>query len=190
MTPDEPEECFLPATGIYGPQRELPARVLSAVHAYSKLVLQRINSNWRQNMPRAAKDPWYSRAVVTVRFAILPDGSVDPPRVTASSGRDSYDHHALEAIRQANPFDPLPLDDNQPLRFCVKFGYHVDSNEFIPKQDPLPYAKPSSPSPSSPSRSNELAAMRPASTRESFAARMGSQASLDPLLKPLIQNAK
>ncbi len=92
---------------------------------------------WFHNMPRAANDPWFHKAVVTVRFAILPSGEIDPPRVTASSGRDSYDHHALEAIRQAGPFDPLPAGDSHPLLFCIRFGYHVEDDEWKPKPPDL-----------------------------------------------------
>ena len=144
-TPDTPENCYAPATGIYAPH-SLPPQLKVAVDRYSSLANQRIGTMWFHNMPRAANDPWLKRAVVVIRFAILPDGSIDAPLITASSGRSGYDHHALEAIRQASPFDPLPEGVKRPLPVCFSFRYHADENDYQAKpKDLLPY--PTRPSP-------------------------------------------
>ncbi len=133
--------CYAPATGIYAPQAKLDAKVEAAVQRYTTVAQQRIATTWFRGMPRAANDPWLKRAKVVVRFAIMPDGSVAPPLITASSGRHSYDEHALDAIQQASPFDPLPAGDTHPLAICFTFGYHVDPEEFKPKA-PDPFAPP------------------------------------------------
>ena len=139
-TPDTPENCYAPAVGLYAPQRDLTPQVKLAVDRYSSVANQRVGTMWFHNMPRAANDPWLKRAVVTIRFAILPDGSIDAPLVTASSGRSSYDHHALEAIRQASPFDPLPDGVKRALVVCFNFRYHADEDDYRARpKDPLPY---------------------------------------------------
>jgi TonB family protein len=146
-THDEQELCYAPAKGIYAPQPKPDAKLEAAIQRYVTVAQQSIVTTWYRGMPRAAKDPWLKRATVVIRFAILPDGSIDPPLITASSGRHSYDQHALDAIQQTSPFDPLPAGDAMPVRMCIHFAYHVDPEEFksaLPGSF-APPAKPANP---------------------------------------------
>ena len=144
--PNTPEVCYAAAEGIYAPQPELEPKLRQSLERYNVTTFQRVNVVWTRNMPRAANDPWVKRALVTVRFAIFPDGSIDQPLITASSGRKSYDQHALDAIRGASPFPPLPQGATRPLVMCVKFGYNVDPAEFQPKPpDPFNPKPPAAP---------------------------------------------
>ena len=139
-TPYVEDACFAPAQGIYAPEPEVRAALKPVLDRYRSVAHQRVGTMWFHDMPRSANDPWLKRAVVTVRFAILRDGSIDPPVVTSSSGRSSYDHHALEAVRQASPFDPLPAGITHALPLCITFKYHADEDDERPrKKDPLPY---------------------------------------------------
>jgi TonB family protein len=142
-TPDETEQCFAPANGLYAPQPKLSAKQEEAKGYYVSTAQQHLATEWFHHMPRAANDPWLKGAQVVIRFAILPDGSIDTPLVTVSSGRASYDKHGLDAIYAANPFAPLP--DGVPwVGMCMHFKYNTSE----PYQKPIelwpPPAKPAS----------------------------------------------
>jgi TonB family protein len=101
---------------------------------------------WRNHMPNAANDPWVKGAIVLVRFAIMPDGSIDTPIVTLSSGRKGYDQHALQTVLGTAPFDPLPAGLNRPQPICMRFGYN--KNPEPKKTRPLdPWELPAKPAP-------------------------------------------
>ena len=140
-TPVAAEFCFAPATGLYGPQPEISAHAKELRGHYLTQATQHVAAVWHHNMPRSVNDPWLKRAVVTIRFAILPNGEIDEPLVTATSGRVSYDRHALETLEEAAPFDPLPPGLGKALTICFHFTYHPngqDEWEHKPK-DLLPY---------------------------------------------------
>jgi TonB family protein len=139
-----PEMCFAAAEGLYGRRHKLSPQLEEAEHRYTSLAVQNLSIMWERVMPRAANDPWLKGAQVVVRFAILPDGSTDTPRVTVSSGRASYDKAALEAVYKT-PFAPLPAGIAPALPICMHFRYNMNEE---PYKKPLdlwpPPAKPAS----------------------------------------------
>ena len=126
--PVEPDECYAPATGLYAPRPKLSPALEDARKRYMSLAVQNLYVTWFDRMPRRANDPWLKGARTVVRFAILPDGSTDTPRITSSSGRESYDHHALDAIRNLTPFPPLPEGLEPNLILCVYFRYNMEQD--------------------------------------------------------------
>ena len=50
------------------------------------------------------------QGVVSVSFSVGADGSLSGERVTNSSGDESLDNAALEAVRSARPVGPKQLD--------------------------------------------------------------------------------
>jgi TonB family protein len=122
------EVCFAAAEGLYAPRHAPPGEVQVAAQRYTSLAIQNLSTVWHRGLPRAANDPWLKGAQVIVRFAILPDGSTDTPRVTVSSGRASYDKAALEAIYKT-PFAPLPEGIEPALPICMKFRYNLDEEQ-------------------------------------------------------------
>jgi protein TonB len=73
--------------------------------AYATILQQRIASHWNTS----SIDPRIQNArIVTVRFAILRDGTAQQISVFESSGVGQLDNTALRAITDASPFPPLP----------------------------------------------------------------------------------
>jgi TonB family protein len=142
--PDPEMECYAPAEGIYGKQKALPPAQKEAVSRYIFVAIHQMEMEWDRHMPRAANDPWVKGKTVAVRFAIMPDGTIDTPIVTVSSGRRSYDNHALDAVSGSAPFPPLPEGVKQPVPVCMKFGYNTDPSAKKPAMPDLwpPPAKP------------------------------------------------
>jgi len=85
-------------------------------------------------MPLAVTEFWVKGGTVAVRFAIMPDGTIDKPVVTLTSGHKKYDQHALDTILRAAPFPPLPAAIKGPLPMCMRFGYNVDPDKL--RKDP------------------------------------------------------
>ncbi len=139
-----PEVCFAPAEGLYAPGPKPSSQLEEASHRYVSLAAQNMRIMWERIMPRAANDPWLKGAQVVVRFAILPDGSIDTPRVTVSSGRASYDKAALEAVYKT-PFAPLPAGIAPALPICMHFRYNMNQEPYKKPVDLWPPpAKPAS----------------------------------------------
>jgi TonB family protein len=137
--------CYAAAEGIYAKVKAWPPAQKEAISLYLSTAIHQLEIEWDRHMPRAASDPWVKGKVVTVRFAIMPDGSVDTPIVTVPSGRKSYDKHALDAVDAVAPFPPLPVGVTRPLPVCMKFGYNVDPSAKKPEPIDLWPAKPESP---------------------------------------------
>jgi TonB family protein len=142
-TPDVETDCYAAAEGIYAKQKPLTAAQQKAVDAYQAIAVHQLEIAWDRHMPRAAYDPWVKGKVVVVRFAIMPDGTIDTPIITLSSGRRSYDNHALDAI-SAVVFPPMPEGVKRPLPVCMHFGYNTDPLAKKPAMPDLwpPPAKP------------------------------------------------
>jgi TonB family protein len=130
-------ECYTPAEGIYGKRKALPPAQKEAVSRYMFVAIHQMEMEWDRHMPRAANDPWVKGKTVAVRFAIMPDGTIDPPIITLSSGRRSYDNHALDAVSGSAPFPPLPEGVKQPVPVCMKFGYNTDPSAKKPAMPDL-----------------------------------------------------
>lgn len=124
--PVEADFCYAPMEGIYSPQPKLPPKVQEALERYIFTQSHSLDLKFNSHLPRSANNPWIKGATTIVRFAILPDGSIDTPIVTSSSGRRDFDKHALDAVRAAAPFAPLPAGANRPAPVCMHFRYNVD----------------------------------------------------------------
>ena len=88
--------------------------------AYMQKVHQKVATSWKRP-EEAPKAP--AKAVVIV--TILRDGSVIESRLHMKSGSDAWDASALDAIRKAAPFDPLPK--SYP-RTSVEVHLHFELN--------------------------------------------------------------
>jgi TonB family protein len=132
---EEEDDCYAPAEGLYAPQPKDPPKLAEAVALYEFRMSSRVNTFWKEHMPWAANDAWIKGKLVLVRFAIMPDGSIDTPIVTLTSGRKDYDKHALDAVLKSAPFAPLPAGEVHPVPVCLRFGYNVDPR---PKEDAKP----------------------------------------------------
>lgn len=75
---------------------------------YLQAVQRKISEKWAPPPERVPE----GRAVV--RFEIGRDGQVRQPAMEDSSGDSAYDQAALRAIKEANPFPPLPAEFKEP----------------------------------------------------------------------------
>jgi TonB family protein len=133
--PVEEDFCYAPAEGLYAPQPKDPPEVWEAQERYKFAIHDQLETSWRRHMPWKANDLWIKGKIVVVRFAIMPDGSIDTPIVTLTSGRKDYDKGAMDAVTKAAPFPPLPPGTGRPQQVCMRFGYYVDPR---PKEDAKP----------------------------------------------------
>ena len=88
--------------------------------AYMQKVHQKVGASWKR--PEETPKP-PAKAVVIV--TILRDGSVIESRLHMKSGSDAWDASALDAIKTAAPFDPLPK--SYP-RTSVEVHFHFEMN--------------------------------------------------------------
>lgn len=73
---------------------------------YMKRMQDKIKSNWQP--PVKDKD-----AQIVVKYRIRKDGSLDSYGILSSSGSQDLDNAAIEALRAAAPFEPLPASFNK-----------------------------------------------------------------------------
>lgn len=116
-------ECYAAAVGIYAKQEPLAPALKEALARYNFEVIHEIEVEWKRHMPFATTDPWLKGREMAVRFAIMPDGSINTPVVTMHSGRESYDRHSVDAVIAAAPFAPLPEGMKRPFPMCFHFIY-------------------------------------------------------------------
>jgi len=86
--------------------------------AYQQKAYQRVASSWKRPAasPRAG-----GKAVVIV--SIGRDGKTTLPVLHLASGSDAWDAAALEALRKAAPFEPLPKSYSGP---SVEVHFHFE----------------------------------------------------------------
>ena len=84
------------------------------LQGYGKKVQEQTRPHWRP-------DPYSPEEYTTVlTFNILPNGQVTELQVSQSSGSAEFDRIALNAIKNATPFAPLPADfplESLPFQF-------------------------------------------------------------------------
>ena len=86
---------------------------------YQQGVYKKVAGTWQ--WPAETPKPG-SKAVVIV--TIRKDGTVSAPALHMKSGSDLWDAAALEAVRKASPFDPLPKAYRPPsVEVHFHFGY-------------------------------------------------------------------
>jgi protein TonB len=109
-----------------GSGREATVALESRAHeyaAYLEKVKRRVE--WVWGYPRLARELGLSGKVI-IEFTILRDGGLGPLRVVDSSGVSILDDAAVEAIRRAAPYAPLPEAMGLESRtILASFEYHV-----------------------------------------------------------------
>ncbi|HEY9720139.1 MAG TPA: energy transducer TonB [Trichormus sp.] len=85
---------------------------------YMSKMKKDIQAKW--NPPKGFED----RRVVAV-FSILRDGKIANPSIVESSGVESVDKTALDALQAASPLDPLPKGAPKSVQVRYKFDWKV-----------------------------------------------------------------
>jgi TonB family protein len=85
---------------------------------------KKVQENWHSHMPYSAQAPQSKYGRVVLRFAILPDGNVRGLTIEESSGDESLDRSAYDAIRLSSPFESLPKKFAGSLRLRTNFLYN------------------------------------------------------------------
>ena len=86
---------------------------------YQQGVYKKVAGSWQR--PAETPEPG-SKAVVIL--TIRKDGTASVPALHRKSGSDPWDAAALEAVRKASPFDPLPRAYRPPsVEVHFHFGY-------------------------------------------------------------------
>lgn len=142
---DETDVCGAPPDGVYSrANQHVPDAMRGVLQAYFNDVGNRIHGQWAHTMSIGQRNAWARSKVVTVRFAIRPDGSYFPPEITVSSTHSHDDAHALDAIKSFDAFPPLPAGVSHPVVFCMKFGYNTEFDPSLPSSmsgEPKPAKK-------------------------------------------------
>jgi protein TonB len=86
--------------------------------AYQQKAYQKVAGSWKRpaSSPKAG-----GKAVVIV--SIARDGKATPPVLHLKSGSDAWDTAALEAVKKASPFEPLPKGYSGP---SVEVHFHFE----------------------------------------------------------------
>ena len=117
----------------------IPLDSPAAQHAeYLEKVRSLIKAKWR--FPCVANEESrhceYKTTKLVVEFGVRKDGTVAFVNMLESSGYQIYDDYAVNAVKQAAPFPPIPdtlSTKNVPIR--ATFNYVVESSlGTIPKQ--------------------------------------------------------
>ena len=98
--------------------------------SYLNQVVFRVKRYWYSIMPESAR--MGDRGRVVIDFKIMRDGSVPMPEplLRLTSGKEPLDRAALNSIRGASPFEPLPSAFSGPyieLRFIFLYNLPLDA---------------------------------------------------------------
>jgi TonB family protein len=110
-SPQSPVEILTPTDGV-------------DFRPYLNVLVRDVRKKWYASMPEAALKGEKGEAVI--RFQIESNGNAEGVVLETSSGKDVFDETAIQAIRDASPFQPLPATFKHPpitLRFV--FYYNV-----------------------------------------------------------------
>ena len=110
-SPQSPVEILTPTDGV-------------DFRPYLNVLVRDVRKKWYASMPEAALKGETGEAVI--RFQIESNGNAEGVVLETSSGKDVFDETAIQAIRDASPFQPLPATFKHPpitLRFV--FYYNV-----------------------------------------------------------------
>jgi len=86
--------------------------------AYQQAAYKKVAAAWRR--PPTAPEPGGKTVVIAV---IRKDGSAPGPALHYKSGSDTWDAAALDAVKKAAPFDPLPKTYPRPT---VEVHFHFE----------------------------------------------------------------
>jgi len=86
--------------------------------AYQKQTYQKVAAAWKR--PAGNPKPGGKAVIIGV---IQKDGSMPPPTLHLASGSDEWDAAALDAVKGAAPFGPLPKGYTRP---SVEVHFHFE----------------------------------------------------------------
>ncbi len=110
-SPQSPVEILTPTDGV-------------DFRPYLNVLVRDVRNKWYASMPEAALKGEKGKAVI--QFRIESNGNAEGVVLETSSGKNVFDVAAIHAIRDASPFQPLPVTFKHPpitLRFV--FYYNV-----------------------------------------------------------------
>lgn len=97
-----------------------------------------IQTRWYSLVSELRRAAYEQQGVPIVEFIVKRDGSLGKIAIAERSGEERLDSTALNAVRSAAPFKPIPADfKSKSLGFRVHLGY----NQPIPSE-PCPTALP------------------------------------------------
>lgn len=91
---------------------------------YLVMLKKKVQEKWDSLIPSSALGPESKCGQVVLRFSILPDGGVRVLRIEKSSGDESLDRAAYDAIASSSPFGPLPKKFVGNLDLRTNFFYN------------------------------------------------------------------
>jgi len=97
---------------------------------YMKRMQDKIKSYW-------APPAMDLNAQIVVKYRILKNGSLDSYGISASSGSQELDNAAIEALKKAAPFEPLPEGFNKES-ILVQFTFDYQKPNNVATQQALP----------------------------------------------------
>jgi TonB family protein len=92
---------------------------------YADRVLGAIRQKWYALTTRSERAPDGNHARTVIEFSIRRDGSISSLKTTESSGQQVLDDLAVDAVKTAAPFAPLP--ENYAGK-SLALGYHFEYN--------------------------------------------------------------
>lgn len=100
----------------FHPEEQISAEVV----AYLRAIQTKIKGNWHPT-----RGQFSNQAVVV--FRVLRDGKIKNVRIVGTSGNDTIDKNAMEAVEASAPFGPLPELPNKAKSFNMEmtFDYNL-----------------------------------------------------------------
>jgi len=105
---------------------------------YMKRMQDKIKANW--NPPAKDMD-----AQIVVKYRIMKDGTLDSYGILSSSGAQDLDNAAIDALRTASPFEPLPPSFNKEsilVQFTFDYQKPKSAVNTMPAQPEIRQASP------------------------------------------------
>ena len=99
--------------------------------SYLQNTIAMVKRNWYAKMPKEARAG--AKGKVVVQFQIIRDGNIERVSLEASSGNDTFDQAAVNAINAANPLAPLPAQFRGAyieLRFGFFYNLPIEDSGF------------------------------------------------------------
>ena len=108
---------------------------------YAEEVLSAVRHHWYPEIDKLRESAYDKRGITIVEFIIKKDGTLGKVSVSEGSGDERLDNTALDAIRKAARFKPLPTEFRlKSMGFRFHLGYNQPiSGELCPGSQPEVY---------------------------------------------------